>query len=32
MKREDFEPGYHRAHLRILELTHYLESIQGKPE
>ncbi|MFA5952649.1 MAG: c-type cytochrome [Hyphomicrobium sp.] len=32
MKREDFEPGYHRAHLRILELTHYLDSIQGKSE
>jgi mono/diheme cytochrome c family protein len=30
MKREDFEPGYNRAHLRILELTHYLESIQAK--
>lgn len=30
MKGEDFEPGYNRAHLRILELTHYLESIQAK--
>lgn len=30
MKREDFQPGYNRAHLRILELTHYLESIQVK--
>lgn len=28
MKRDDFQPGYNRAHLRILELTHYLESIQ----
>jgi mono/diheme cytochrome c family protein len=30
MKGEDFQPGYHRAHLRILELSHYLESIQVK--
>ncbi len=30
MKREDFQPGYNRAHLRILELAHYLESIQVK--
>jgi mono/diheme cytochrome c family protein len=30
MKGEDFQPGYYRAHLRILELAHYLESIQVK--
>ncbi|HEX2842097.1 c-type cytochrome [Hyphomicrobium sp.] len=29
MKGEDFQPGYNRAHLRILELAHYLESIQA---
>jgi mono/diheme cytochrome c family protein len=30
MKRDDFKPGYHQAHIRILQLTHYLESIQAK--
>jgi hypothetical protein len=30
MKREDFQPGYNPAHVRILELTHYLESIQAR--
>lgn len=30
MKGTDFQPGYYRAHLRILELAHYLESIQVK--
>jgi mono/diheme cytochrome c family protein len=30
MKGADFQPGYYRAHLRILELAHYLESIQVK--
>ena len=30
MKRENFKPGYHQAHIRILQLTHYLESIQAK--
>lgn len=29
MKGEDFQPGYNRAHLRILKLAHYLESIQS---
>jgi mono/diheme cytochrome c family protein len=28
MKSENFKPGYLPAHVRILELTHYLESIQ----
>ena len=30
MRQNDFKLGYHQAHLRILELTHYLESIQSK--
>ncbi|MBY0226244.1 MAG: c-type cytochrome [Hyphomicrobium sp.] len=30
MKRDNFKPGYHQAHIRILQLTHYLESIQAK--
>ena len=30
MKSEDFQPGYHHAHLRVLKLAHYLESIQVK--
>lgn len=28
MRRDDFKPGYHQAHVRVLILTHYLESIQ----
>lgn len=28
MRGQDFAPGYLPAHVRILELTHYLESIQ----
>ena len=30
MKKDNFKPGYHQAHIRILQLTHYLESIQAK--
>lgn len=30
MRGDDFKPGYLPSHVRILELTHYLESIQGK--
>ena len=30
MKQDDFKPGYHQAHVRILQLTHYVESIQAK--
>lgn len=30
MKGDDTKPGYLPAHLRVLVLTHYLESIQGK--
>ena len=30
LKRNDFKPGYLPAHVRLLELTHYLESIQTK--
>jgi mono/diheme cytochrome c family protein len=28
MRGDDFKPGYLPTHVRILELTHYLESIQ----
>ncbi len=31
LKAKDFKPGYLPAHVRVLELTHYLESIQDKP-
>jgi len=30
MQGDDFKPGYLPAHVRVLELTHYLESIQKK--
>lgn len=30
MRGDDFKPGYLPTHVRILELTHYLESIQQK--
>lgn len=30
MRGDDFKPGYLPTHVRILELTHYLESIQAK--
>lgn len=30
MKSDNFKPGYHQAHVRILQLTHYLQSIQAK--
>ena len=30
LKAQDQKPGYLPAHVRILELTHYLESIQKK--
>jgi mono/diheme cytochrome c family protein len=30
MKQQDYKPGYLPAHVRILELTHYVESLQGK--
>jgi mono/diheme cytochrome c family protein len=30
LKSDDLAPGYLPAHVRILELTHYLESIQAK--
>ena len=30
MRGADFTPGYLPAHVRILELTHYLESIQKR--
>lgn len=30
MRGDDFKPGYLPSHVRILELTHYLESIQKK--
>ena len=30
LKAQDFKPGYLPAHARVLELTHYLESIQKK--
>jgi hypothetical protein len=30
MKGDNFKPGYHQAHVRILQLTHYLESLQAK--
>jgi len=30
MRGADFKPGYLPAHVRILELTHYLESIQKR--
>lgn len=30
MRGDDFKPGYLPTHVRILELTHYLESIQEK--
>jgi mono/diheme cytochrome c family protein len=30
MKQDDFKPGYHQAHVRILQLTHYVDSIQAK--
>lgn len=28
LKSQDFKPGYHPAHVRVLELTHYIESLQ----
>lgn len=28
LKRNDFQPGYLPAHIRVLELTHYVESLQ----
>ncbi len=28
LRRDDFKRGFHQAHLRVLQLTHYLESIQ----
>lgn len=31
LKAQNFKPGYLPAHVRILELTHYIESIQEKP-
>jgi mono/diheme cytochrome c family protein len=30
MKAQDFKPGYLPAHIRVLELTHYVESLQRK--
>ena len=30
LRAQDFKPGYLPAHVRVLELTHYLESIQRK--
>ena len=30
MRGDDFKPGYLPAHVRVLELTHYIESIQKK--
>lgn len=30
MRVEDFQPGYHRAHIRVLLLTHFVESLQKK--
>lgn len=30
MRGDDFKPGYLPSHVRVLELTHYLESIQVK--
>lgn len=30
LKAQDFKPGYLPAHVRVLELTHYLESVQRK--
>ncbi len=30
LKSQDLKPGYLPAHVRILELTHYLESLQTK--
>jgi mono/diheme cytochrome c family protein len=30
MKKDNFNPGYHQAHIRILQLTHYIQSIQSK--
>jgi mono/diheme cytochrome c family protein len=30
MKGDNFKPGYHQAHIRILQLTHYIQSIQAK--
>ncbi len=30
MRGDDFAPGYLPSHVRILELTHYLESIQQR--
>jgi mono/diheme cytochrome c family protein len=30
MRSQDHKPGYLPAHVRVLELTHYLESIQKK--
>lgn len=30
LKSQNFKPGYLPAHVRVLELTHYLESIQKK--
>lgn len=31
LKAKDYTPGYLPAHVRVLELAHYLESIQDKP-
>lgn len=30
LKSQDYKPGYLPAHVRLLELTHYLESLQAK--
>jgi mono/diheme cytochrome c family protein len=30
LKSQDFKPGYLPAHVRVLELTHYLESLQNQ--
>lgn len=30
MKKDNFKPGYHQAHIRILQLTHYIQSMQAK--
>ncbi len=30
LKQQDYQPGYLPAHVRVLELTHYVESLQTK--
>lgn len=30
LRRDDFKRGFHQAHLRVLQLTHYVESIQAE--